>query len=142
MGFFDTFKKKRKNFWEKETPQKKTAVVSQTSEAPKHEVSPEKRQVRVDGNAYAILLSPHVSEKTAVQEAGNSYTFIVRPEANKLEIKQAVHDIYGVMPRSVRIITTPGKAVRMGRRMGRRSGVKKAIVSLPQGKSIGIHEGV
>ncbi|PIT87966.1 MAG: 50S ribosomal protein L23 [Candidatus Magasanikbacteria bacterium CG10_big_fil_rev_8_21_14_0_10_40_10] len=89
-----------------------------------------------------ILLSPLVTEKAAVRESLNQYSFIVGSKANKTQIKKAIVDIYGVKPTKVRVINMSGKVVRFKNTSGRRSDFKKAIVSLPKGKSIDIHQGV
>jgi large subunit ribosomal protein L23 len=72
----------------------------------------------------------------------NKYSFVVQKDANKNQIMQAVQELYGVKPVSVNMINVDGRRVRFGRSMGRRSDYKKAIVTLPKGKAITIHEGV
>ena len=62
--------------------------------------------------------------------------------ATKDAIKKAIKDVYGIKPRRVNVIHTDGKNVRFGRFKGRRSDYKKAIVTLPKGQKIEIHEGV
>lgn len=94
------------------------------------------------GVAFRVLLKPILSEKAAMQETYRSYAFAVVPTATKREIKQAVFQVYGVMPRRVRTLRFEGKSVRFGSTMGRRSDWKKAIVTLKEGESIRIHEGV
>jgi len=92
--------------------------------------------------AYKVLLGPVVTEKSAVVESENKYSFLVDINANKLQIKMAVQEAHGIMPISVKTINMPGKIKRYGRNIGRRSDYKKAIVSLPKGKTINVHEGV
>ena len=72
----------------------------------------------------------------------DKYSFLVSPKANKFQIAQAVNELYGVKPISVNIGHIPGKVVRFGRSMGRRSDYKKAIVTLEKGKTIVLHENV
>lgn len=91
---------------------------------------------------YRVLLRPLITEKAAVMESLNKYTFAVHRLANKFQIKQAIQEVYGVAPIAVQVINAPGKNVRFGKNKGRRSDYKKAIVTLPAGKSISIHEGV
>lgn len=91
---------------------------------------------------YRVLLRPLITEKAAVMESLNKYTFAVHRLANKFQIKQAIKEVYGVAPMAVQVINAPGKKVRFGKHQGRRSDYKKAIVTLPVGKSISIHEGV
>lgn len=95
----------------------------------------------VAGKRHAII-RPIVSEKSLLHEGRGQYTFQVAGNATKIEVKQAVEELYGVRPAKVRMMNMPGKEVRFGRRIGRRSEWKKAVVMLPAGKSIHIHEGV
>lgn len=90
----------------------------------------------------SILVKPLVSEKAAIAETANTYTFVVTNDATKLTVKRAVKEVYGVMPIRVRMLNVQGKYVRFGRGYGRRSDWKKAIVTLPKGQTIRIHEGV
>ena len=83
-----------------------------------------------------------MSEKAAMHEATGTYTFKVHPRATKIAIKKAIQSIYHVSPVSVRVMHTQGKAVRFGRFLGKRKDWKKAIVTLPKGTTIAIHEGV
>jgi len=92
--------------------------------------------------SYSVLVSPLVSEKAAVAEAKGTYIFIVDKNTNKIEVKKAIEEVYGVKPINVRMINVEGKEVRHGRNTGKRKDWKKAIVTLPAGQSISIHEGV
>ncbi|MFH1413085.1 MAG: 50S ribosomal protein L23 [bacterium] len=94
------------------------------------------------GQAYKILLKPLITEKGSSLNTINKYVFEVAPKANKVEIAKAVNEIYGVMPSKVNIIKMQGKKVRRGRISGKRRDWKKAVVSLPKGKSINVYEGV
>jgi large subunit ribosomal protein L23 len=93
-------------------------------------------------NPSDILIRPVMTEKSLTGEAQGQYTFFVSPTANKVEIKEAIRELYGVMPARVRVLHVEGKRVRFGRSMGRRNDTKKAIVVLPKGTTISIHEGV
>lgn len=88
--------------------------------------------------AGRVLRRTHVSEKTAIAETTGKYTFIVDTHTNKTEVKRAIKEIYGILPVAVRMVNVEGKP----NRTGRRSDWKKAIVQLPKGKTISIHEGV
>ncbi|PJA90275.1 MAG: 50S ribosomal protein L23 [Candidatus Magasanikbacteria bacterium CG_4_9_14_3_um_filter_32_9] len=98
--------------------------------------------VRDTSTAFKVILKPVVSEKSNTEEAKGTYTFIVSERTNKVEIKKAINDIYGVLPIKVRTLIVEGKAKRFGKSRGRRSNLKKAFVTLPKGKSINTHEGV
>ena len=94
------------------------------------------------GKAYRIMVKPHISEKSAYGEANGVYTFVIEREATKVDVKQAMQEIYGVTPKKVRVIHMDGKKVRFGKTKGRRKDWKKAIITLPKGKHIDIHAGV
>lgn len=80
---------------------------------------------------YQILLSPHVSEKSALlADEQNQHVFRVLPTATKSEVKEAVEGIFKVKVEKVRILNNTGKTKRFGGRIGKRSDVRKAYVSL------------
>jgi len=101
-----------------------------------------KTQGKVGGIAYRVLIAPRVTEKATMLAAENKYCFLVDRDASKSQIKQAVAEAYGVFPKAVAVINVNGRGVNFGRRSGRRSDYKKAIVTLPEGKTLNIHEGV
>lgn len=88
------------------------------------------------------IVRPLVTEKTAHLTQNGQYVFVVDPKANRLEIRQAIRAMYGVMPVCVNIQNVKGKVVRFGRTYGKRKDWKKAIVTLPKGKTIEVYEGV
>ena len=87
-------------------------------------------------NAYDLLREPVLTERTMTpvyDRQGNEikkYTFKVPVKANKIEIKQAVEEVFGVKVAAVNTIRMQGKVKRMGRYEGRRPSYKKAIVTL------------
>ncbi len=89
-----------------------------------------------------VLLAPVVSEKaTFVGELRNQYTFRVASDATKPEIKAAVELLFGGKDKKlevtgVRVVNVKSKTKRFGRTPGRRSGWKKAYVSLAPGQDI------
>lgn len=94
------------------------------------------------GVAFRVLLKPILSEKAARLESHRSYAFMVTSRATKTEIRNAVSQVYGVTPHKIRTLRLEGKKVRFGSSMGKRKDWKKAIVTLKEGDSIRIHEGV
>ena len=92
--------------------------------------------------AYQVLVKPLITEKAANIGAENKYVFMVSAQANKVEIAKSIDQVYGVKPTKVNILNYEGKKVRFGRVQGRRRDWKKAIVTLPAGKSINVYEGV
>lgn len=104
--------------------------------------SGKKKAARIDSGAYRILVRPLISEKATILASENKYVFEVNRQATKQEIKQAVKDVYGIEPIGVNVISVEGKSRRYGRTLGRTKNRKKAIVTLPEGRSIQVYEGV
>lgn len=95
-----------------------------------------------NAQAVAHIVRPVISEKATVAASHGAYTFEVPVSSNKVEVKKAVAALYGVTPRKVTMVITGGKTVRYGRTVGKRAMKKKAIVMLPEGKTIDIYKGV
>ncbi len=95
---------------------------------------------------YEVLRRPIITEKTNYQTSAlNKYVFEVDRRATKAMVKDAVETLFDVKVDRVNVINVPAKGTRRERSrrlMVRRSGFKKAIVSLPPGESIDIFEGV
>jgi large subunit ribosomal protein L23 len=94
-----------------------------------------------------IIIKPIVTEKQNLQsEKLNRFGFIVAKEANKLQIKKAVEDLYNVTVESVQTIVTPGKNksrfTKAGVISGRIYSAKKALVTLKQGDSIDFYSNI
>lgn len=100
----------------------------------------EERKGKAD--AWRVLAHPIVSEKAAALGSLNQYVFAVHPNVTKPDIRRAVHDAYGVRPIRVNIVTVSGKWVTSGRSFGKTKHWKKAMVTLPKGKTIQVYEGV
>lgn len=101
------------------------------------------KAARVSHAQYSdVLVKPLISEKATHQQALNQYFFAVKLDANRVEVAKAVQAIYGVKPTKVTMMRRAGKVRRFGRTTGRRKDWKKAIVSLPKGKTISLYEGV
>jgi large subunit ribosomal protein L23 len=137
----------------KKEPEKKQ-VKPKTSKKPKKEVSkaPVVKQPKVvepiktappvkkrtPKDAYKILREPHISEKATYLAEANKYIFKVFDIANKIQIKTAVSELYGVRVRDVRIINIKSKSKKIRNVSGHKSGYKKAIVTLEKGQKIEI----
>jgi large subunit ribosomal protein L23 len=94
-----------------------------------------------------ILLKPIVTEKmTAQGEEMNRFGFIVDRKANKIQIKQAVEELYGVNVVSVNTMVYAGKNksryTRTGIINGRSKSFKKAIVTLAEGETIDFYSNI
>ncbi len=118
--------------------EKKSSSVAKTEKVEKKLTDLEK--VKGYGTAHRILVHPLISEKATIAHSENKYIFEVANKANKIEVKKAIEEVYGVVPEAVNMINQVGKSVRSGR--GRTKNFKKAIVTLKKGDSITIYEGI
>jgi large subunit ribosomal protein L23 len=81
-------------------------------------------------NSYDIIRRPVLTEKSYAGIAAKTYTFEVAKAANKVEIKKAVEEIFGVKVEEVTTVTVKGKLKRQGRTQGYTPDWKKATVTL------------
>jgi large subunit ribosomal protein L23 len=90
-----------------------------------------------------IILMPLVSEKNSNLRADqNKYVFRVEIKANKLQIKNAVEELFKVRVEEVTTMRMHGKPKRLGRFEGKRPDWKKAVVRLKKGETIELFENV
>jgi large subunit ribosomal protein L23 len=94
-----------------------------------------------------ILLKPIVTEKMTIQgDKFNRYGFIVVRNANKIEIKKAVEDLYGVTVESVNTMRYGGKvktrSTKSGVMAGKSAAKKKAVVTLAEGNTIDFYSNI
>jgi len=104
----------------------KEAVVSKEKSTKEHKGS----------QAYRYLISPLITERSSLLREQNKYVFKVRDKSNKIEIKKAVQDMFGVKVSDVNIINIPRKKRKFGRHEGYKAGCKKAVVTLQKGEKI------
>jgi large subunit ribosomal protein L23 len=94
-------------------------------------------------NAYSVIKRPVVTEKTNIQkEKDNQVTFEVARDANRVQIRKAVEEIFNVHVTGVRTLQVRGKFKQRGRILGKRRDWKKAVVTLVPGERIDFFEGV
>ncbi len=94
-----------------------------------------------------ILLKPIVTEKmTAQGDKYNRYGFVVARNANKLQIRKAVEDLYGVTVASVNTMRYGGKVktrnTKSGFLVGKTAAIKKAVVTLAEGNKIDFYSNI
>jgi large subunit ribosomal protein L23 len=92
--------------------------------------------------AYDIVRSPVITEKATMGSEHNQVTLRVPLDATKGEIKAAVEQVFNVKVKAVNTLRQLGKTKRFKGVAGKRSDVKKAIVSLAEGQSIDVTTGV
>jgi large subunit ribosomal protein L23 len=91
---------------------------------------------------YDTILAPVITEKATVLSEQNKVVFRVAMDASKDEIAAAVEELFKVNVTKVNTLVTKGKTKRFRGIKGRRSDVKKAIVTLAEGQSIDITTGL
>lgn len=150
MGFFDRFtsrkgkertgKPKAGRVAAEEAKQKTFAAVpagqEETKTSAKAEAAKPTLAKTSTHQAHHVLLRPVVTEKTTRLQHNAQYVFMIHAAATKVDVRHAVQHAYGVQPERVNIINLPGKWVRYGRSVGRTTARRKAIVTLPAGKTI------
>jgi large subunit ribosomal protein L23 len=92
---------------------------------------------------HDIIRRPIVTEKSMSSMSDKKYTFVVDIHANKVMIKRAVEDVFGVKVEDVKTARFLGKTKRVGVHIGKRADYKKAIVKLTtDSKTIEFFEGM
>jgi large subunit ribosomal protein L23 len=92
---------------------------------------------------YDVIKKPLLTEKGAfLKEAQNKVLVEVALEANKVEIKKAVEQMFKVKVDKISTVILPGKLKKYGRFEGRLSDRKKAIITLKKGEKLDFIEGV
>ena len=94
-----------------------------------------------------VLIKPILSEKANKQaEKMNRYSFVVDRKANKLEIKKAIENFYGVTVTAVNTSVVPGKNksrfTKAGDISGRKPAYKKAYVTVAEGENIDLYSNI
>lgn len=87
-------------------------------------------------DARDILIRPLITERTTDLMADGKYVFVVDKRANKIQIADAVHEIFNVKVEDVNTVNVKGKTKRRGRTVGKTASYKKAIVKLAAGETI------
>ena len=91
---------------------------------------------------YDVIVAPHITEKATLLSEHNAVVFKVANDATKPEIKAAVEALFGVNVTGVNTIVQKGKTKKWKGADYTRSDVKKAIVTLKDGQSIDVTQGV
>ncbi|MGE5424817.1 MAG: 50S ribosomal protein L23 [Syntrophothermus sp.] len=95
----------------------------------------------------SIIIKPVITEKmTQMGEKLNRYGFLVDKRANKLQIRKAIKDIYGVEVAEINTMVVPGKAktkyTKSGFISGKSQSYKKAIITLAKGETIDFYSNI
>jgi large subunit ribosomal protein L23 len=100
------------------------------------------KKQEIDARHYDVILSPHITEKATLLSENNAVVFKVAGSATKPQIKSAVEALFDVKVTGVNTIVQKGKNKRWKGKPYSRTDMKKAIVTLAEGQSIDITEGV
>ena len=96
----------------------------------------------MDPRHYDVIVSPVITEKATMLSEHNKVVFKVAKTATKPQIKAAVEKLFDVKVKSVNTLVTEGKVKVFRGRLGQRSDVKKAVVTLEEGHSIDVTTGL
>ena len=95
----------------------------------------------LDPRHYDVIVGPVITEKATMLSEHNKVVFKVAKTATKPQIKAAVEKLFDVKVVSVNTLVTEGKVKVFRGRLGQRSDVKKAVVTLEEGHSIDVTTG-
>ena len=93
-------------------------------------------------NAYQIIIRPWVTEQATSLNEINQYVFEVAVEANKIQIRQAIQEIFNVKVKAVNTQVRKGKLKTFKNIRALQSDVKRAVVTLEEGHSIDVTTGL
>ncbi len=119
-------------------PVKKTAVKKAAPKKGKKSIEQAPALNIVSRFASETILAPLVTEKTASLGSRNVLVFRIASNATRVAVKQAMQELYGVVPVKVNVITVRPRSMNFGRTRGITKGYKKAMVTLPPGKTIDV----
>jgi len=91
---------------------------------------------------YDLIRKPVITEKSTLLGESGKYVFEVSKDAAKHSIKKAIESIFSVKVKSVNVLNQKGKVKRFKGVIGRRSDVRKAVVTLEKDYSIDLAGGV
>ena len=100
------------------------------------------KKSEIDARHYDVVLAPHITEKATLLSEHNAVVFKVSGDSTKPQIKEAVEALFDVKVTGVNTIVQKGKSKRWKGKPYKRTDTKKAIVTLAEGQSIDITEGV
>jgi len=91
---------------------------------------------------YQVLKAPVITEKSTLAGENNQVVFRVPLAATKPQVKEAVEALFKVQVKAVNTLRIKGKQKRFRGKLGKRSDIKKAIVTLAEGHSIDVTTGL
>jgi large subunit ribosomal protein L23 len=126
MALFDVFKKGKKK---PEPPKKAT-----------EEIKKEKTGALSKASTFVSkeIIKLHIAEKSTLLNEKGIYVFEIGRKTNKVMVRRAIKEKYGVLPRKVNIVNIPSKKISFRGKKGTKRGFKKAMVFLKKGDKIEI----
>jgi large subunit ribosomal protein L23 len=95
-----------------------------------------------DPRHYDVILSPVITEKATMASEHNKVMFKVRRDATKPQIKEAIEKLFDVKVKTINTLIRRGKVKTFKNKVGQRSDVKRAIVTLEEGHRIDVTTGL
>ncbi|MFO7782703.1 MAG: 50S ribosomal protein L23 [Spirochaetia bacterium] len=92
-------------------------------------------------DADKVIIEPVLTEKANALRETNQYVFRVDARANKIQIKSAIRELFGVHPVACNVLNVSRKPKRVRYKQGFTASWKKAVVTLSPGETISIFEG-
>lgn len=126
----------RKSGRKQEIPREKPAAAKKAAPVRRAPTSAHVAPTSGSRRFLGILISPHRTEKASGAAASGWYAFSISPTANKIAVRKAVEERYGVRVLRVNIISSRRRTVRLGRITGTVLGVRKAMVKLHEGQAL------
>jgi len=140
MSLFDKITGKKTDDAQAKESQKTTPVKQVDAPAKTDKPAKAEHEIATRRGVYGVLITPLITEKSSRDEQYNKYAFAVTGQATKNEISKAVETRYNVKPIKINVVNNLGKIKRFGRTIGKQKDWRKAIVTLPKGKSINVYE--
>lgn len=125
----------------KDEAETKKVSKSKTAKKPKAEVesaSKENLNNLAKAQSAVLIKKPLITEKATYLSESGKYVFIIPADANKIEIKKAIQDIYKVKVVKINIINVKPKTIGYGKNKGQTRNMRKAIVTVLPGQKIDI----
>ena len=95
-----------------------------------------------DPRHYDVIIAPVITEKATMASEHNKVVFKVAKHATKPQIKEAVEKLFDVKVKNVNTLVRRGKVKVFKNKVGQRSDVKRAIVTLEEGHKIDVTTGL
>ena len=92
-------------------------------------------------DTFKILKKPLITEKSSMMQGQGKYVFEVYPQTTKAQIKRAVEASFDVKVAAVNIIRIRGELKRIGQKLRKVGGIRKAVVTVKKGETIPLFEG-